>query len=186
MSLAAPPGPINVLIFNDAIRGYRLTALSIGLGAVTADAVFYSIVNFFGKLVREFFIVQAALYLLGTVILIYLSLGIIRSNKSIDAAQNSSRGAGYFKGLSVGLTNPLQIGWWIAVGLSLVSLFGYYFAIGFFGGILSWVGGYVFLVDYYKSRFIKYVRPISIASATILLGFAALFFYEFLTALAGI
>jgi threonine/homoserine/homoserine lactone efflux protein len=182
LSLAAPPGPINVLIFNDAIKGSRLTALSIGLGAVTADAVFYAIVSIFGKLVKQLFLVQAVLYLLGTAVLVYLSVSIIRSVGTLEMSRSVAHGVGYLRGLSVGLTNPLQIGWWIAVGLSLVSLFGYYFAVGFFGGILSWVGGYVFLVDHYKSRFVRYLKLISIISAAVLLGFAALFLDKFLVA----
>lgn len=38
----------------------------------------------------------------------------------------------------MGLTNPYQLGWWIAIGASMIADYGLSIAWGFFAGIIAW------------------------------------------------
>ncbi len=42
LSLAAPPGPVNSVIASESLRS-KIHGVSVGLGAMTADFVFFSI-----------------------------------------------------------------------------------------------------------------------------------------------
>ncbi|MEM3671206.1 MAG: LysE family transporter [Thermoprotei archaeon] len=177
--MAAPPGPINIMMFNETIRHGQRRSVQIGLGATTADFVFYLIVSQFGRYLLDAQPVRLILYSAGIVLLVYLSARLLQAEFS--STDRDFRGAGYMKGLSVGLTNPLQIGWWTAVGLPLLALLGSrYFAVGFFSGILSWVYSFTKGVALYRTKVYSYFGTISRAAAILLLLFAAFFVYQLL------
>ncbi|PSN92743.1 hypothetical protein B9Q04_15635 [Candidatus Marsarchaeota G2 archaeon BE_D] len=183
LSLAAPPGPINILILNESIRRSWLSGASVGLGAATADFAFYAIISILGVRVLDYWIIRPVLYASGCVILVYLSYVLIsRSAVKPTLGKEAPRasGVGYLQGLSIGLTNPLQIGWWLAVGITLVSLFGYYFALGFFSGILSWVLSFSYVASLFRFRLLGVFRAVCLASAAVLLAFTGFFLYELL------
>lgn len=183
LSLAAPPGPINILILNESIRRSWLSGASVGLGAATADFAFYAIISILGVRVLDYWIIRPVLYASGCVILVYLSYVLMsRSAVKPTLGKESPRasGVGYLQGLSIGLTNPLQIGWWLAVGITLVSLFGYYFALGFFSGILSWVLSFSYVASLFRFRLLGVFRAVCLASAAVLLAFTGFFLYELL------
>jgi len=46
---------------------------------------------------------------------------------------------GYLLGLSLGLINPFQVGWWITAGLGSIAQFGVEWAAGLFLAILTWI-----------------------------------------------
>lgn len=181
LSLAAPPGPINILILNESIRRSWLSGAYVGFGAATADFTFYLLVSHFGVRLLSYWFLRPVLYAAGTAILAYISYALIAEASAkpvVEPHTPKSAGKGYFRGLSIGLTNPLQIGWWLAVGLTLVSLFGSMFALGFFSGILFWVLSFSYVSSLFRFRLIRVFRAISIGSAVVLLGFAAFFLYE--------
>lgn len=184
LSLAAPPGPINILILNEAVRRSWLSGAYVGFGAATADFVFYLIVSYFGVRAFSFWPVRPVLYAAGTAILLYISVALIREATGGRTVQPQPSGrGGYFRGLSIGLTNPMQIGWWVAVGVSLVYLFGSLFALGFFSGIVFWVLSFSYVSALFRFRLIRVFRLISAGSAAVLLGFAAFFVYQLATLL---
>ncbi|MEM0272225.1 MAG: LysE family transporter [Thermoprotei archaeon] len=183
LSLAAPPGPINILILNEAISRSWLSGASVGLGAATADFAFYTLISILGVKILAFWIIRPLLYAAGSIILLYLAFTLITRSSSgsrLEQATSNVSGVGYLKGLSIGLTNPLQIGWWLAVGIALVSLFGYYFAFGFFSGILCWVLVFSYVASLFRFRLLRVFRVVSLVSAAVLLGFMALFTYRLL------
>ncbi len=183
LSLAAPPGPINILILNESIRRSWLSGASVGFGAATADFAFYTIISILGIRVLDYWIIRPVLYATGCAILVYLSYVLISrsgAKPTLGKETPHASGAGYLQGLSIGLTNPLQIGWWLAVGITLVSLFGYYFALGFFSGILSWVLSFSYVASLFRLRLLGVFRAICLASAAVLLAFTGFFLYELL------
>lgn len=180
LSLAAPPGPVNILMMNEVISRTRLAGGVVGLGALTADGIFFLLVY----AVRSW--LSSSPYLIylfpaGALILTYLAYSLVR-NANVDSpgqAATVGLAKGYAKGVTIGLTNPLQIGWWVSVGLPLATLFGLLFAAGFFSGILVWVSGYNYMLGVFRRRLIPAFRPISLISALVLLSFAAYFTYTF-------
>lgn len=186
LSLAAPPGPINILILNEAIRRSWLSGAYVGFGAATADFIFYLIVSHFGVKAFSFWFLRPILYAGGTAILAYISAALIfegLGRRKAGLEVKDGGGAGYLKGLSIGLTNPLQIGWWAAVGVTLVYLFGSLFALGFFSGIFFWVFSFSYVSALFRYRLIRVFRALSIGSAVVLLGFAAFFAYRLISLL---
>lgn len=84
-------------------------------------------------------------------------------------------------GLSIGLTNPYQLGWWVAVGASMVADFGGSVAVGFFVGILSWTVAFTALVHAGVRRYRRLAPVIAYASAAIMVGFGVWFLVVALT-----
>ncbi len=160
LSLAAPPGPVNSMIASESLRS-KLHGVSVGLGAMTADLVFFILTLVFGDfLPRD---VRYIFYLIGGALMIWLAFGVMKSTLS-----NRTTRANYLTGLTMGLTNPFQITWWLTSGLFMVQELGILVIPGFFGGIVIWITLFPFLVNKFGKRM---ARAIKIASFVILLGF---------------
>lgn len=182
LSLAAPPGPVNILMMNEVISRTRLAGGVVGLGALTADGIFFlTVYSARPWLSSSPYLIY--LFPAGASILSYLSYILIRNASSPIKGSREGIGVGlargYAKGVAIGLTNPLQIGWWISVGLPLATLFGALFAAGFFSGILVWISSYNYMLGVFRTKLIRAFRPISYASAIVLLSFAVYFAYAF-------
>lgn len=131
LSLAAPPGPVNAVMANESMKS-KIHGTSVGAGAMTADLIFFLIIFQVRKFISQE--VLKILYIIGGVYLLYLAYSILK------ASMSSKKPAGNFLiGLSMGLTNPFQITWWITVGIFMVNQFSIYSAIGFFLGIITWI-----------------------------------------------
>lgn len=173
VSLAAPPGPITSMIIRKAMASI-LGSLIIGFGAMTADFILL-IVTFFLHLSFDLTSVLSYVYLLGAGFLIYLAYKGMKSAGSEGVGTAGS----FAKGLTIGLVNPAQIGWWLTAGLGFLEKFGlpvFYFL---FLGTTLWVLFLSYLVHegtrVYGERAGKII---SLVSVLILLVFAGYFIYE--------
>ena len=133
ISLAAPPGPVTAMIVRKAASSVW-KAFSIGLGAMTADLTLMFIV-FFLRSEIDLTNYDRYIYIIGALFLFFIAYEIFE-NKTSEAEEASGS---YLRGLSVGLVNPLQIGWWLSVGLSFLAAFGYSVFYFLFIGIAIWV-----------------------------------------------
>ncbi len=139
-SIAAPPGPINATIATQVATRSWLAGFLVGLGALTADAIFF-LITFYG-LTRVLVgsEVGIVLFAAGGLMMLFLSFSTFkraRSKAALKAGQQTR--FPYLIGLSIGLTNPFQIGWWVTVGLGVLAAFGLRILVGFFLGISVWV-----------------------------------------------
>jgi threonine/homoserine/homoserine lactone efflux protein len=145
LALAAPPGPMNAIIAEESvIRGWG-AGFRAGLGAATADAVFFvlavlGVVGF----VERFPLVRAVMVGIGGVLMLYFAYGaavdagvldVLRGRGGLDAgfldaAANESHsssdggiiaGTGFRKAFVLALTNPYQILFWLTVGVGLLD-----------------------------------------------------------------
>jgi|YelNatPaOPRAMG01_1025707.scaffolds.fasta_scaffold00985_20 L-lysine exporter family protein LysE/ArgO len=133
ISLAAPPGPVTAMIVRKAASSVR-KAFSIGLGAMTADLTLMLIV-FFLRSEIDFTDYDKYIYIIGAIFLFFFAYEIFENKTSVSDDTSGS----YVRGLTVGLVNPLQIGWWLSVGLSFLAAFGYTVFYFIFIGIAIWV-----------------------------------------------
>ncbi|BDR92763.1 LysE family translocator [Vulcanisaeta souniana] len=134
--LAAPPGPMNALIAAEATRS-PIHGTSVGLGAMSADGILMVITYFFSRVLGYY---AHYLYFVGFAVMIYLAVSILRSTFSPrNSGSNRSPFLNYFMGVSMGLTNPYQVFWWLTAGLSFMSIFGIFSVVGLFTAILIWV-----------------------------------------------
>ncbi|ADY02530.1 MAG: LysE family translocator [Vulcanisaeta sp.] len=134
--LAVPPGPMNALIAAEATRS-PIHGTSVGLGAMSADGILMIITYFFSRILGHY---VYYLYFVGFAVMMYLAASILRSTFSPrNTSGNRSPFLNYFMGVSMGLTNPYQVFWWLTAGLSFISIFGISSIIGLFLAILIWV-----------------------------------------------
>ncbi|AEA12900.1 Lysine exporter protein LYSE/YGGA [Thermoproteus uzoniensis 768-20] len=141
-SLAVPPGPMNALIASWALKGFR-HGVAVGAGAMTADFIFMllTLLLYEEVLAAVSSRYVAVIYLAGSFFLLYIAYKIALSKPPDAGARGASERAvkGYLLGLSLGLANPYQLGWWLTVGLSSISSFGLYWALGLFSAIAAWI-----------------------------------------------
>ncbi len=173
ISLAAPPGPVNAMIANESLKS-KLHGTSVGAGAMTADLIFFIIMFQIKKYITLTFL--HILYLIGGFYLLYLSLGILRSKMPSKKISGN-----FFVGLTMGLTNPFQITWWITVGLFMLNQFSYISAVGFFLGIITWITVFPLGINKFLSgRFSELVKIFSFLTvlifALIILYYGVLYF----------
>jgi threonine/homoserine/homoserine lactone efflux protein len=171
LSLAAPPGPVNAVIATEgAIRAVKGTL--VGLGALTADAVFMILTISVGTWLPEW--AKRPLTLAGGVVFLALAALVLKSRPSSGRPGRVQ----YLTGLTMGLTNPFQIAWWLTAGLTLVTSFGLPVLAGFFAGILVWITLFPQAVHQgvlaFGGRVLAAIKGIS---AALLIAYGAWFIY---------
>jgi threonine/homoserine/homoserine lactone efflux protein len=147
-SIAAPVGPIGVLVIRRTLAEGRLAGLVTGLGAATADAL-YGCVAGFGLTFVTSLLVDQQLWvrLIGGLFLCYLgarAFMALPAERAATVAGSSLLGA-YGATLLLTLTNPATILSFVAVfaGLGLAATSGDYGAalllvLGVFAGSALW------------------------------------------------
>ena len=166
LSLAAPPGPVNAIIMNESSKSV-LHGSSVGAGAMTADFIFLVLLYFGRVIIPEW--TFKYLYLFGGVVMIYLSISVLRSRMPSKTPKGN-----YFVGLSMGITNPFQIVWWVTVGLFLIQSMTLLSVGGFFFGLLTWIVLFPYTMNRVGSRYSPLLR---IFSFIILIVFAGVMFF---------
>ncbi|MDH7556436.1 MAG: LysE family translocator [Candidatus Methanosuratincola sp.] len=178
LSLAAPPGPINALMAAQAISLSRLNGFLVGLGAMTADATFLVITYTLSGLLVLDDAARGALSIVSFCLMLLLAYLTWRSSKLIDLTPRRSVHIPYLTGLSVGLTNPFQLSWWMSAGLSLISSIGLTIIVGFFTGILVWITSFPSVLSWAGKGRPWVYRGVIYFSVGLLLAFAAWFLYN--------
>lgn len=174
VSLAGPPGPVTAILVNRATKSVS-GGFSVGMGAMTADFILMVIILLFGQ-ITDLTRYNNYIYVLGAFFFFYLAYEIYKSkgNKS----SGDRKGSGYLAGLSIGLINPMQIGWWFTAGLSVNQKFGFETFIFLFIGIVVWVLFLSYLIYMAATKYGEKVETgVRIFSVLSLGFFGALFLY---------
>jgi threonine/homoserine/homoserine lactone efflux protein len=148
LAIAAPVGPIGVLVIRRTLAEGRLVGLVSGLGAATADA-FYGCLAAFGlTLISELLIRQGDwLRIMGGIFLCYLGVRTFLSVPSQDINIQPRRGlpGAFASTFLLTLTNPITILSFAAIfaGLGLSGTGRYYLSaawlvVGVFCGSALW------------------------------------------------
>ena len=166
LSLAAPPGPVNAVIMNESSKSI-LHGTSVGVGAMTADFI-YLIVLYFGRAAIPPFAFKY-LYIFGAAVMVYLAISVIRSRMPSKTPKGN-----YIVGLTMGITNPFQIIWWVTVGLFLIEKMTLLSVAGFFVGVLTWITAFPYAMHKVGSRYSPLLR---VFSFVILVAFAVVMLY---------
>ena len=184
-SIAAPVGPIGVLIIRRTLTEGRVAGLVTGLGAATADA-FYGAVAGFGLTFIAGLLVghQFWIRLVGGLFLCYLGLRVLLSAPAERAADvaGSNLWSAYLATFVLTLANPLTIISFAAVlaGLGIGSTGGDYGAaailvLGVFLGSALWWFLISFGLNMVRLRLTPDIlRWVNRISGVILLGFGVL------------
>ncbi|MFN8531592.1 MAG: LysE family translocator [Anaerolineae bacterium] len=112
VSVAAPVGPIGILVINRVLARGRWAGLRTGLGVATADS-FYAAIAAFGLAALQNLLIsaQTPVRLIGGLFLLYLGYKTMRSVPADHAAQSTSSGglSDYVSALALTITNPMTI-----------------------------------------------------------------------------
>lgn len=183
ISIAAPPGPVNAAAAFQLTRSW-LAGWATLLGATTADAIFFFLTYFGVTRLVEGGWVREVFFAAGGVLLLYLGLSTMRNRKREPGAQGTRDGrTPYLTGLTIGLSNPFQLAWWVAVGVGMVATFGLSIIAGFFAGIIAWTLAYSTMLRVWLRRYERVYPYIVYASSLILLGFGLWFLFTAATSL---
>ncbi len=173
VSLAGPPGPVTAIMVRKSTESIMKGAF-VGFGAMTADFILMLLTFLFRSRIN-LSAYDPYIFLLGAFFFILLAGLILKSKDGQPAGKYNS---GYLAGLSVGIINPLQIGWWLTAGLGFYSRFGllpFYFL---FVGIIFWVFFLAILVNRFSNRYGDVVNTgIKIFSVAALTIFGVYFGY---------
>jgi len=122
--LAAPPGPMNAIIAEESVLRGWLAGFRAGLGAMSADVLFF-VLTLLGiaTLVDALDWVRGLLYLAGGVLMLYFALGAVRDARAARSftGEVSHDSTGFRKAFALSLTNPYQIGFWLTIGVGLLT-----------------------------------------------------------------
>jgi threonine/homoserine/homoserine lactone efflux protein len=171
-SLTIPPGPMNALIVARSIRSARAGTIT-GLGAMAADLVL-GVLVFGVRSVVDLHEVVRPIDALGAVGMGYLGYRLIRSVRSSVPAE-PDRITSFSQAFVVGVTNPLQILWWLTAGLAFAYLGGIVLFSGIFAAIAVWIVVFPLAVHAGTRRFPRAERWVTYGSGAVLFGFAAYF-----------
>lgn len=127
-SIAAPVGPVGLLVIRRTLAQGRLHGLLSGLGAASADAA-YGLIAALGltALTSALVAIRTPMRIGGGLFLIYLGVTIARSMPAEEAAETKGGeglGAAYLSTLLLTLTNPATILSFIGVIAGLGPLEG--------------------------------------------------------------
>ena len=161
LSMAAPPGPVNAMIAAVSVES-KLRGTAVGAGAMTADLIFFIAVSLIRTLIPSEFVLP--FYVIGGTYTVFLGFLVLRSRISKKIRVQG----GYLVGLTMGITNPYQIAWWISFGMAMLDKFGLQSGLGFFSGILIWIITYPYIIEKVGKKSVKLEKLIRIASAAVL------------------
>ncbi|MBC8414136.1 LysE family transporter [bacterium] len=124
---AIPAGPVQIEVVKRSLNGHIWSSLMVILGAMLVD-VGYGTVAFFGIAPylqdKE---VMSIFWLIGAVILLFLSVLTIKQSRSSAPIKKDSRYLrkkrwGLAGGISLSLTNPMMIFWWLIAAKLLADV----------------------------------------------------------------
>lgn len=194
--LAAPIGPINIeIIRRGLLQGSRAGWL-VGLGALTADTIFATLIVSGVTQIADRPILRVPLYAAGALMLAYI--GVMSLRQALTGpiefkGSGEGHSRAYATGFMMAVLNPMGIVYWLSVGSALVAeavakvgrsgspvLVG-----GVFFGIFCWVSLLAILVHFGR-RFVneRVMRWITGISGGVLIGFGLWFALQAIRGLA--
>jgi threonine/homoserine/homoserine lactone efflux protein len=176
VTIAAPPGPVNATAAQQATKSW-LSSWLVLAGATTADGIFF-VLTYYGLTAFIASVeVKEALFLVGGALMLCLAFFTIRNAKRPLQSRKKRTGYPYLLGLSIGISNPFQLAWWVTVGIGMISTFGLSIVVGFFSGIVVWTLLFATVLHASVTRYERAYSVLVYASGIILAGFGVWFVY---------
>jgi threonine/homoserine/homoserine lactone efflux protein len=204
LALAAPPGPMNAIIAEESVLGGWASGFKAGLGAMTADAVFF-VLALAGvvAVVEEYPTLRGSMVLVGGLLMLYFAVDAAQNvETTLTSEGDGASGRGFQKAFVLALTNPYQILFWLTVGVGLldpgqIDVLGYTpyvgdalaglvivetgsvaLLAGLFGGIVVWIVGFPATLVAAGRRIDTLAPLVAGGSALVLAGFGLLFLWD--------
>lgn len=171
-SLAAPPGPGNALIAQDASRRGWLAGVATGSGAVAADFVMFLLMwlGVLRVLERAPWLI-VVLGAVGTVLMLGYARSAWRAARAPATADAGARG-GFARTFLAIVTSPFNHIWWLSSGTVIFGNMGPGLVVGFFGSLVLWIMFWSGLAAAGATRVRRFSEYVGYASAVVLVVFA--------------
>ena len=176
LSLAAPPGPVNAIIASHTVTRSWRAGFLVGEGATTADTVFLALSILARSAAAGITPYVPFIALLGAAVMVYFAWTAARSWKGADqilVSKPDVHAKSYATGLSVNITSPYPILWWLTAGLVLINQLGPAVLVGFYGGLLCWMTVFPLALREAQRHFARTYHAVLVFSIVCLLAFAA-------------
>ena len=209
LALAAPPGPMNAIIAEESVVRGWFAGFRTGLGAMSADVVFFALALVgLVTVVERLPTLRAGMVTVGGVLMLYFALDAARSiEATLGSHETSAASRGFTKAFVLGLTNPYQLLFWLTVGVGLLNpgqldvlaslpVIGDALAgtlvvqtgsvavvVGLFGGIAVWILGFPATLVWLGERVDALAPLVAGVSALVLAGFGVVFLWDGLSTL---
>jgi threonine/homoserine/homoserine lactone efflux protein len=209
LALAAPPGPMNAIIAEESVVQGWVAGFKTGLGAMTADVVFFLLaLGGVVAVVERFPGLRHGMITVGGLLMLYFALGAARSVRATLAPDRSTDASrGFRKAFLLALTNPYQILFWLTVGVGLldpgqvdvleplpvigdmargllvVETGSVALVGGLFAGIVLWIVGFPAVLVAARERVELLAPLVALLSAVVLAASGVFFLFEGLTGL---
>ena len=206
LALAAPPGPMNAIIAEESVLRGWTSGFAAGLGAVTADVVFFLLaVAGVVTVVEQIPTLRGVMVGIGGFLMLYFAYGAAKGAQEPfrpDAETAASDSRGFRKAFALALTNPYQVLFWLTVGVGLLQpgqldvlaalpvvgdrLAGQFLVatgspallVSFFLGIGLWITGFPAALVAGERRTETLAPVVSAGSAVALAGFGVFFLFD--------
>lgn len=185
LSLTVPPGPVNAIIASHAVTRSWRSGFFVGAGAMTADTVFLSISVLARSAIEGVRAAFPYIALLGAAVMIYFAWKALRAWRSIPAASETKEvhASSYATGLTVNLSSPYALLWWLTAGVTLIDQLGPVVLVGFFAGILLWIASFPYVLRAAQARYARTYHVALAFSIVCLVAFAGLLLWDGITGL---
>jgi threonine/homoserine/homoserine lactone efflux protein len=171
LASSVPVGPITFAIFQTTFSQSKRAAMMIGAGGMMADVLYaFAALALFGELTSGGdAILFEILHLLTIPVLIVFGIAMIRKrNNDPSTTAKMPAGSGILLGLSLGISNPLLLAYWLFVASTVVgegwvkaNFINYLaFSIGVAIGVSAFFIGFIYLIAATTHRMSKHFRKL--------------------------
>ena len=186
LSLAAPPGPVNAIIASQTVTRSWRAGFLVGVGATTADSIFLAVSIVAHSAIASIQGWVPIIALLGAGVMAYFAWNTVRAwQRAADIMQTKpeEHAKSYATGLSVNITSPYPILWWLTAGLVLIDRLGPAVLVGFFSDLLLWISVFPLVLREAQRRIARTYQAVLLFSIVCLAVFAAWLVWSALAAL---
>ena len=176
LSLATPPGPVNAIIASQTVTRSWRAGFLVGMGATTADTIFLAVSIVAHSAVASIQGWVPIIALLGAGVMTYFAWDTVRAlRRAADIVESKpeEHAKSYATGLSVNITSPYPILWWLTAGLVLIDQLGPAVLVGFFSGLLLWISIFPLALREAQRRIARTYQAVLVFSIVCLAAFAA-------------
>ncbi|WP_436901319.1 LysE family translocator [Halovenus halobia] len=204
LALAAPPGPMNAIIAEESVRRGWTAGFRAGLGAMTADFVFF-LLSLAGlvTIVEAAPRLRAGMIAIGGLLMLYFGYDALTNvDETLTAEETDELNRGFLKAFVLAITNPYQILFWLTVGVGLLSpgkldVLGALPTVGdalagtvvvetgspllvggLFGGIILWIVGFPAALVTGRNKTDRFAPLVAGVSGLVLVGAGVAFLFD--------
>ncbi|MDE5997518.1 MAG: LysE family translocator [Muribaculaceae bacterium] len=185
--VSAPMGPVGIYCIQRTLDKGRLSGLYTGIGASVSDLIYCLLTGFGLSFIEDFInIHRSPIQLIGSVVLIFFGIWLIRKKPDGSIAADADHGApsregDILKGFALTFSNPLIlfliIGLFAQFNFVIEGMKFYHYILGFVGiiaGALGWWWLVTYFVDKLRGHFTqRTMKFINMVIGIIILIFAA-------------